>query len=217
MKNIIFTLVLTLGLVACNDNGNKATTSDSKVVETKKTDNTKTYSNVKGGSQVDWRASHLGGVQPRFGKIGLKSATISVNDGKVSNAKAVLDMTSFTVENFDDAESKGKLTGHLQSPDFFNVSAHPTSTFELTGTGNGSGSYNSTITGNLTIMGKTKSISFLGNVKVSNTEVSIKSEDFSVDRRDWGLTYNVEGSEGVPADYLIANDIGFSIDIIVAN
>ncbi len=142
-------MALAAGLIACGDNGNKATTSETKEVEVKKTASTKSYTKVKATSHVDWRASHLGGVQPRFGKIGLKSATISVNDGKVSNAKAVLDMTSFTVENFDDAESKGKLTGHLQSPDFFNVSAYPTATFELTGTGNGSGSHNSTITGKL--------------------------------------------------------------------
>ena len=46
--------------------------------------------------------------------------------------------------------------------------------------------------------------------------VSIQSEDFAVDRTEWGLLYNVEGSEGVPADYLIANDIGFTIDVNVS-
>ena len=50
---------------------------------------------------------------------------------------------------------------------------------------------------------------------VSDKEVSIKSEKFSIDRRDWGLTYNMEGTAGVPAEYLIDNRVEFKIDLMV--
>jgi polyisoprenoid-binding protein YceI len=69
------------------------------------------------------------------------------------------------------------------------------------------------LTGNLTIMDITKSITFKANVSVSDANISVKSEDFAVNRTDWNLTYNTEGTAGVPVDYLIANDVGFTIDV----
>jgi polyisoprenoid-binding protein YceI len=131
----------------------------------------------------------------------------------VSNAVAVFDMSTFTVENFKDEEQIAKLSGHLQSEDFFNIAKYPISIFELTKLESTEGDFNSSVTGNLTILDSTKSITFMANVNVSESEVSIASEDFAVDRRDWGLVYNVEGSEGVPVEYIVANDIGFTINI----
>jgi len=216
MKRVILALFAAGALVSsCSNNGNQVEATDAENVEVNKEETTVTYGTVKAESSVAWRASHLGGVQPRFGKIFAKSAELLINDGKVANATIEMDMGSFTVENFEDAESKAKLEGHLKNDDFFKVEQFPTSKFELTGIKAAEGDFNSEVTGNLTILDATKSISFKANVTVSDAEVSIKSEDFAVNRTDWGLTYNVEGTEGVPADYLIANDIGFTIDVTV--
>ncbi len=217
MNKVLIAMMLIAGLTACSDMGKKAETGEAQKVETKKTVETVIYTKVLEGSQMDWRAAHLGGLEPRFGKVFLSNAEVMVTGGQLTNAKAVIDMNSFTVENFgDDEKSTNDLTGHLKSGDFFNVAENPTSTFELTKVEAAKGDYNSTLTGNLTIMGTTKSIAFNGNVSISETEVSIKSEDFSVDRKDWGLVYNVEGTEGVPANYIIADDLGFTIDIKVS-
>jgi polyisoprenoid-binding protein YceI len=78
------------------------------------------------------------------------------------------------------------------------------------------GDFNSAITGNLAILDSTKSITFNANVNVSEVEVSIISEDFAVDRRDWGIVYHVEGTEGVPIDYIVANDMGFTINVVLS-
>ena len=214
-KVIISAFMLSAVLVACSDNGNKTEAKDAVAVEVTKTETTQTFAKVAEGSHVDWRAAHLGGVQPRFGKMMLKSAELSTTDNVLTNATVVLDMNNFTVENFEDAESEAKLTGHLKSDDFFKVGEYPTSTFELTSVTPETGEYNSKLVGNLTILGVTKSIAFNANVNVSDQAVSVKSEDFVVNRADWGLTYNAEGTEGVPADYLISNDIGFTIDVTV--
>jgi polyisoprenoid-binding protein YceI len=217
MKKVTLT-VLTIGIIfaSCSNNGKQVEANEAKTVEIVKNEVTTELKTIKENSNVDWRASHLGGVQKRFGKISLKSAELLVNDNHLSNATVTLDMSSFTVDNFvDDEESTNKLRGHLMSDDFFNVEVYPTSTFELTNIETVEGDYNSTIIGNLTIMETTKSISFNANVTVSENEVSIQSEDFAVNRTDWGLTYNVEGTEGVPVDYLIANDLGFTINVTV--
>lgn len=214
MKNLILGLFISVALLtSCKDMGNKAETKAAEAVK-EAVATAMSYTNIAQGSHLEWRAAHLGGVQPRFGKVSLQSADVKVADGKLTNAKVVVDLNTLTVENFDEgSEQQGQLKGHLMNEDFFNVAAYPTSTFELTSINNpGAGEYNSVITGNLTMLDVTKSITFNANVTVGPNGVSINSEDFSVDRRDWGLTYNVEGTAGVPANYLIANDVGFTIN-----
>jgi polyisoprenoid-binding protein YceI len=203
-------------MVSCSDGGSQTEAKEAVAVEVTQTAATQTYAMVAEGSHVDWRASHLGGVQPRFGKIMLQGAEVMTTDNMLTNATVVMDMNNFTVENFEDQESIDKLTGHLKSDDFFKIATYPTATFELATIASQEGDYNSMVTGNLTILDVTKSISFNANVMVSEGSVSVKSEDFIVNRTDWGLTYNTEGTEGVPADYLISNDIGFTIDVTVS-
>ena len=190
--------------------------SDAETVETVKTETTVEYQTIKEGSYLDWRASHLGGLEARFGKLFAKSASVLVNNGVVTNATIEVDMNSLTVENFgEDAETAAKLSGHLLSPDLFNTEAFPTSKFELTSIAKGTEEFNSSITGNLTILEVTKSITFNANVTVSENEVAVVSEDFAITRQDWGIIYHTEGDEGVPAEYVIANEIGFTINVVL--
>ena len=214
MKNIYLILFAASLLFAtsCGDAGKKAETGDAETVKTEAS-GTK-YSTIKEGSHLEWRASHLGGLEPRFGKVSLQSATVTVDDNKLATAKIIVDLASLTVENFEaDEEKATKLSGHLLSADFFNTEEFPTSSFELTQIQTIEGDFNSNVTGNLTILDVTKSITFSANIKISDTEISINSEDFSVDRSNWGLTYNAEGTEGVPTNYLIADEVGFTINV----
>jgi len=216
-KAIAYLVMAGILMTSCADNGKKTEAKEAQKVETAKTSNTINYTTVKEASKVEWRASHLGGVQKRFGKVSLKDASFSAIDNALVNTNVTLDMETLTVENFPaDAPEKAKLTGHLKSADFFNIEQYPTSKFELTKTEPSNGDFNTKLTGNLTILNETKSISFLANVSVSKNEITIVSEDFAVDRTDWGLSYNIEGTEGVPVDYLISNDIGFTINVTVS-
>ena len=217
MKKIILSVfVVGALLTSCGDSAVEA--SDAENVELVQGEETMEYSTVKEGSLLKWSATHFGGVGERYGVINVSSSSVLVNNGQLSNLDAVIDMKSFTVDNFseEEAEDAGKLAGHLQSPDFFDVENNPTSKFELTKIESAEGDYNSTLTGNLTIMAETKSITFKANVSVSDTEVSIHSEDFIIDRTDWNLSYHIEGSEGVPIDYIIANELGFTINMTVS-
>ncbi|MFK8038302.1 MAG: YceI family protein [Crocinitomicaceae bacterium] len=215
MKKVILSALM-LGLVftSCTDNGKEVEASDAVAIENNETAESVKLSTISDDSHVEWFASHLGGTAPRFGKIMLQSADVTVNNNVVENASVVIDINSLTVLNFeDDEEQAGKLSGHLKSADFFNAEVNPTAQFELASISAGSGDFNSEITGNLTILDSTKSISFNANVNVSDAGVSIMSEKFAIDRTEWGMSYHVEGSEGVPADYLIANEIGFIINV----
>ncbi len=214
MKKIIFTLsIFSIILSACTDSGKKAETSDARKVEVVEDSKAANFNIIETESFINWKASHLGGIQPRFGKIKIKNANISASPDKIVSASFDIEMNSLTVESIEDPKQNKELTTHLKSSDFFNIEKYPVSRFQMTEIKSTKGEYNSVVTGNLTILDITKSITFNANINTSNFEISVKSENFTVNRTDWNLTYNVEGTEGVPTDYLIANEIGFEIDI----
>lgn len=213
--NLLIVAIVAIFFVACN-NTKEAETGDAKDVNEVKTDETITFSKIAEGSHLYWRATHLGGTGERFGKVFLKSVEFLVNDGQLTNATIEIDMPSLVVENFvDDDEKKAKLEAHLKNADFFDVEKYPTSKFELTKIESAEGEFNSAVTGNLTIMETTKSLTFNANVELSDDKITVKSEKFAIDRTNWNLTYNVEGTEGVPTDYLIANPVEFQIDVTI--
>ncbi len=214
MKKIIFTLsIFSIILSACTDSGKKAETSDARKVEVVEDSKAVNFNIIETESYINWKASHLGGIQPRFGKIKIKNANISASPDKIVSASFDIEMNSLTVESIEDPKQNKELTTHLKSSDFFNIEKYPVSRFQMTEIKSTKGEYNSVVAGNLTILDITKSITFNANINTSSSEIYVKSENFTVNRTDWNLTYNVEGTEGVPTDYLIANEIGFEIDI----
>jgi len=207
-------LALSIIVVAMSCQNNKVDSGKAETVNLVNTNNTLTYNIIKTESFLNWTASHLGGIDAREGKIYCKEATVLVNNERVTNINTLIDMNSLTVDNLalDDAQELGE---HLKSSDFFNIKKYPFSEFNLTNIEEIVGEYNSKITGNLTILDISKSITFKGNINILEKEVSLESEYFVIDRSDWGLTYHAEGAEGVPLNYLISDNLGFEINILV--
>ena len=79
-----------------------------------------------------------------------------------------------------------KLTQHLKSPDFFGVKANPKAKFVSTKV-EGAGD-KSMVTGDLTLNGVTKSITFPAQVTATDYKFALKS-DFKIDRNDFGISY----------------------------
>jgi polyisoprenoid-binding protein YceI len=82
----------------------------------------------------------------------------------------------------------------LKSPDFFDVARVPTATFrstEIRAEGEGH-----TITGDLTLHGVTKRISFPATLAVTDAQISANAE-FSINRQDFGIAY-----PGMPDDLI---------------
>jgi polyisoprenoid-binding protein YceI len=214
-KSSAHVIGLLLLLITCSySTGIVPTTAKSEAVILSFSSSETLYNNIGKNSHIQWKASHIGGVDPRQGKIFLKKIVIVVREGSIMNARAVVDMNSLIVEDMS-KEDITDLTGHLKSSDFFDTKKFTTSKFELTSIMEARGTYNSKVTANLTLLGVTKSISFMANIQISENVVSIISESFKIDRSDWGLTYNAEGTAGVPLDYLISDEVGFNINISV--
>jgi polyisoprenoid-binding protein YceI len=79
-----------------------------------------------------------------------------------------------------------KLTKHLMSADFFEVKTYPTAKFASTKIEKAADGF--TVTGDLTLHGKTKSISFPATIKVSADAVSLTST-FKINRQDFGISF----------------------------
>jgi polyisoprenoid-binding protein YceI len=97
-----------------------------------------------------------------------------------------------------------RLTGHLKSPDFFDVEKFPVSTFSVTAI-EGTGPTNK-ITGNLEMHGVTKAISFPAAVQVADDAVTVKAV-FAINRKQWNINY-----PGKPND-LIRDNVVVKLDL----
>lgn len=146
-------------------------------------------------SNVEWRGFKIyegeTEEQGHHGTIKLQSGSLKVEEGKIVSGDFVIDPTSLESMDLNDSpEDKGKLDGHLKSEDFLHVEKYPTATFNITGVNAIEGEYNTEISGNLKLREDEKNITFKANVEVSEDKVSMKSEEFTINRKDFGITFN---------------------------
>lgn len=164
---------------------------------------TVTYAIEPGTSKVEWTGAKI--TAHHDGKFTSFKGTITVPGGKTEDAKIHLDIdtASITVE-------PDRLNGHLKSADFFDVEKFPKATFDSTAikAGGASGATH-TLTGNLTMHGVTKSVTFPATITLTPGKVSAKA-DFTIIRKDWNLVY-----PGKPDD-LIKDDVQIHLTIEAA-
>ena len=126
-------------------------------------------------------ASHDGGFTDFGGTLTLGSPP----------EKSAIDLTIQTASLYADKE---KLTKHLKSPDFFDVEKFPTATFRSTEIKKAGDAY--TVTGDLTLHGVTKRISFPASLASSAEKLDANAE-FSINRKDFAIVY-----PGMPDDLI---------------
>lgn len=192
---IFASLVLFAALAACDTNPTKnspkATVSNPVAPAAAQPQDegatTLTFSND--GSKIAFvgakiTAKHEGGFNKFTGTI--KKAFVSVE----------IDTSSLFTD-------QAKLTGHLKGADFFDVEKFPTASFVSTqikeGVSRGS---LSTITGNLTLHGVTKSISFPASIHAIGNTFEADAE-FGINRKDFGIAYAGKADDLIKDDVLI--------------
>ena len=152
-------------------------------------------------SSITWvgstvTGSHDGGFKSFTGEVVLVDG-----DPSKSSVHIAIDTTTLWADN-------DKLTGHLKSPDFFDVEAHPEATFHSTAIRPAAdGAYE--ITGDLTLHGVAKSITFPASIEMVEGSVTAQAE-FVLMRNDFGLVY-----PGKPDD-LIRNEVVVRFDLRTA-
>ena len=119
-----------------------------------------------------------------------------VYDGKAAYDKdGNLQMVKFTVKTDSMTSDSEKLTGHLKSPDFFNVAKFPEATFESTSiVAKPAGEYTHEISGKMNMLGVEKVVTFPATVKVEGNKLMADSE-FKINRKDFNMTYGVADTD----------------------
>lgn len=137
-------------------------------------------------TRIQFVGTHAGDKpDPRTGTFGKFAGTAKVAGGALTTVSVEIETASLSTEI-------PKLTDHLKSPDFFEVRQHPKATFQSTGIED-AGDGTVKITGDLTLRGITRSISFPATVSTADG-LSLKAE-FTVDRTDFGMNYGVDKVE----------------------
>ena len=144
------------------------------------------------GSKVT--GSHNGSFQKFSGEIDYAGAP------EKSRVSITMDVNSITTDD-------PKLTEHLKTPDFFDAAKFPEAKFvstEIKPGGDKGASH--TITGNLTMHGVTKAVTFPATISIAPDAATVES-NFSINRKDFGI--NFAGAQ----DNLIRDDVVIKLTI----
>ena len=143
------------------------------------------------GSKVT--GSHNGSFQKFSGEINYAGAP------ERSRVSVTMDTASLIADD-------PKLTEHLKTADFFDVAKFPQATFVSTEIKPGGQNATHTITGNLTLHGVTKAVTFPATINVT-PDVANVDANFSINRKDFGINY--AGAQ----DNLIRDDVVLKLTI----
>ncbi len=126
------------------------------------------------------------------GKFGTFNGSVTLVDSDPTKSSVKVEVDTASISADDD-----KLTGHLKSPDFFDVGKFPKATFTSTSIrAGGANGASHTVTGNLEMHGVTKSITFPATIRVTPSGVEVDAE-FGINRKDFGIVY-----PGMPDDLI---------------
>lgn len=199
---------------ACGPKGSTVETSEAKAVAS--AESATTVAVNTDASKLTWVGSKPGGQHN--GTIDITAGEISVKGTEIVAGKFTINIKSLKDVDMAGSESAGKLEGHLMSADFFDQANFPEATFEVTGVA----SFNAAnleadkdefktdyapaklseilvanpthfISGNLTMRGTTKNITFPASVSLNDGTVKAVAK-FNINRTDWGLMYGDEAT-----------------------
>ncbi|ADY52252.1 YceI family protein [Pseudopedobacter saltans DSM 12145] len=206
MKKLVLPLLCVALFAACNNNpkGNKAATSEA-VTDSLSTEGT-VYNIDTVSSTLHWTGSKVTGSH--HGTVRIQSGKVLLNgQNHLVGGDFTVDMKSIVNEDLKgNDEYKNKLENHLKSEDFFHVEKNPTATFKITEVKNQT-STSADVSGNLTIRGISKNITFPVQLVSSSNDAVTATADFNINRKDWGIVY-----EGMKDD-LIADEINLKVSV----
>ncbi len=198
--HFVLALTLLVAAAACGDVGNAPQAETAAAVEVAEGAG-RTLPIDTAQSSVKWRGAKVTGAHD--GGFHTLDGVLTVQGEAVTGAQVRIDTRSI----YSDTE---KLTGHLMSADFFDVEKHPEAIFAADQfVPADSAGATHLVTGNLTMLGNTRSVTFPATITREGERVRAQA-DFIIDRTQWGIVYKGK------ADDLISNDVRIILDVTAA-
>jgi polyisoprenoid-binding protein YceI len=157
-------------------------------------------------SIVGFTARHMMITKVRGRFTSFTGVVTIAEDPLQSTVEATVDLGSITTGD-------EQRDAHLKSSDFFDVDKHPTMTFKSTGIKPDGDNY--ILTGDLTVVGKTRSIDFelefdgVEKDPWGGTRAGFSAEA-EISRKDWELTWNVALETG---GVLVGDKVKIELDV----
>lgn len=167
-------------------------------------------------STINWKGFKTYSPGSHVGTINLSEGNFQLDNGKLVGGRFVIDMNSIVCTDLEDENDNKKLVSHLKSNDFFAVDSFPTAVFEITNVTEETNEEKGTthvISGNLTIRGITKNISFPATVTVDENGVSIQAPEFGVNRTQFNVMFRSSGIAGVLKEQLIDDNFLLTLNV----
>ena len=171
-----------------------------------------TYKVDTSKSELTWKGKKVTGEH--HGTIDLEEGSFTLDGMKLTGGSFVADMTSITDLDIADKDMNAKLTGHLKSEDFFSVEKHPTAKFVVTkATPKSGGAVD--VTGDLTIKGITKPVTFPVQVSTTGGQATVKGT-ITVDRSKYDMKFRSKSFFDVATlgDKMIYDDFEIEVDLV---
>jgi polyisoprenoid-binding protein YceI len=148
------------------------------------------------------------------GTVNLKSGTVDIEKGAVKGGEFEIDMASIKDSDITDEKNNAKLVGHLKSDDFFGVEKNPTAKFKIKSVKElkGNKEANSEVTGDLTVKGKTETITFPAQIDVKGDKATAKAK-IVVDRTKFDVRYGSGKFFENLGDKMINDNFDLEVDL----
>lgn len=204
---------LGLAVTGCKDNNNEAEVAEEKDAATAQAEATE-FTVDTAESVIEWEGEKPTGTHT--GVIKVTQGSFKANDSIIESGTFVIDMQSIEVTDLE-GEEKTNLEAHLKGTvegkegDFFNVNEFPNATFEVTGITEEAGQ--NMLQGNLTIKGETKNISFPVNIDRDGENLTITTQEFTIDRTKWNVNYGSKSVFDGLGDKFINDDIALKLNL----
>lgn len=159
----------------------------------------------KSASSIAWLAKKVTGEHN--GTVGISAGALNVDGNKLIGGNFTIDLK--TIKNLDltDPAYNQKFVGHISSGDFFEVEKFPTASFVITKVAGNQ------VTGNLTVKGITKSITFPAEIAVKGGKVTAKAT-ITIDRTDFNIRYGSKKFFESIGDKAIFDDFALTVSLV---
>jgi polyisoprenoid-binding protein YceI len=159
----------------------------------------------KSASSVAWLAKKVTGEHN--GTVGISAGALNVNGNKLIGGNFTIDLKTIKALDITDPGYNQKFIGHITSGDFFEVEKFPTATFVITKVAGNQ------VTGNLTVKGITKSITFPAEIAVKGGKVTAKA-NITIDRTDFNIKYGSKKFFDSIGDKAIYDDFALTVSLV---
>ncbi|MDX5327089.1 MAG: YceI family protein [Bacteroidota bacterium] len=212
-QSLFAILALSATIVACGNGAPEETVETNEAQEvSQKAETSVDYALASDANTIRWVGFKTFTDSRHTGTIQVKEGNFHVENGELVGGTFVIDMNSIANEDVpvEGEYNRARLEGHLKSEDFFHVEAHPTATFEITNVEVAPNEEKGTthaISGNLTLRGETKNITFPASVNLEGDQLVLNAPEFAIDRTNWKVQALSTSIEGLAKENLVDNNI----------